>query len=73
MQLATHETLLDFGTQALFDPMGFENEQWMHLDSAGYDNASYGLRLRPIDVQKFGMLFLNNGCWSGQQLIWNEW
>jgi len=73
VQLATHETLLDFGTQALFDPMGFENEQWMHLDSAGYDNASYGLRLRPIDVQKFGMLFLNNGCWSGQQLIWNEW
>jgi CubicO group peptidase (beta-lactamase class C family) len=69
VQLATHKTLLDFARQVLFDPMGFENEEWMHQDSAGYDNASYGLRLRPIDMQKFGILFLNNGCWSGEQLV----
>src|SRR5262249_17735646 len=73
VQLATHKTLLDFGRQALFSPMGFENEEWMHQDRAGYDNASYGLRLRPIDMQKFGVLFLNQGCWNGQQLISKEW
>jgi hypothetical protein len=53
--------------------MGFENEEWMHQDSAGYDNGSFGLRLRPIDMQKFGILFLNQGCWGGRQLISKEW
>jgi len=73
VQLATNKTLLDFGREVLFGPMGFENEEWMHQDGAGYDNASYGLRLRPIDMQKFGILFLNNGCWSGRQLISRSW
>jgi CubicO group peptidase (beta-lactamase class C family) len=73
VQLATNKTLLDFAKEALFDPMGFQNEEWMHQDRAGFDNASYGLRLRPIDMQKFGILFLNEGCWDGQQLISKQW
>jgi CubicO group peptidase (beta-lactamase class C family) len=73
VQLATNKTLLDFGKQVLFDPMGFQNEEWMHQDATGFDNPSYGLRLRPIDMQKFGILFLNNGCWERQQLISKEW
>ena len=73
VQYATRQTLLDFGKTALFDPMGFENEEWMHQDRSGFDNASYGLRMRPVDMQKFGILFLNRGCWEGQQLISPGW
>jgi uncharacterized caspase-like protein/CubicO group peptidase (beta-lactamase class C family) len=73
VQYATKRSLMDFARAALFDPMGFQNEEWMHQDGAGFDNASYGLRLRPIDMQKFGMLFLNEGCWEGQQLLSREW
>jgi CubicO group peptidase (beta-lactamase class C family) len=73
VQYATKQTLLGFAKAALFDPMGFRNEEWMHRDSSGFDNASYGLRLRPIDMQKFGILFLNQGCWESQQLISKEW
>jgi len=32
----------------------------MGQDASGYDNGAYGLRLRPIDMQKFGVLFLNH-------------
>ncbi len=73
VQYATNQSLLDFAKAALFDPMGFQNEEWMHQDRAGFDNASYGLRLRPVDMQKFGILFLNEGCWDGQQLLSKAW
>jgi hypothetical protein len=64
---------LDFGKASLFDPMGFQNEEWMHQDPSGFDNPSYGLRLRPIDMQKFGILFMNEGCWAGRQLLSRTW
>jgi CubicO group peptidase (beta-lactamase class C family) len=73
VQSATKQTLMAFGKTALFGPMGFRNEEWMHQDRSGLDNASYGLRLRPVDMQKFGILFLNQGCWDGAQLVSKEW
>jgi CubicO group peptidase (beta-lactamase class C family) len=73
LQYLTKKTLLDFAKESLFDPMGFENEEWMHQDAAGFDNGSYGLRLRPIDMQKFGLLYMNSGCWEGKQLISSQW
>src|SRR5262249_44099705 len=73
VQYATKRSLLDFGRNALFDLMEFKNEEWMHQDASGFDNASYGLRLRPIDMQKFGILYLNEGCWAGRQLLSKDW
>jgi CubicO group peptidase (beta-lactamase class C family) len=73
VQYAAKKTLFDYAKETLFDPMGFSNEEWMHEDPAGFDNPAYGLRLRPVDMQKFGMLYLNQGCWNGQQLLSKEW
>jgi CubicO group peptidase (beta-lactamase class C family) len=73
VQYATHQSLFDFAKAALFDPMGFQNEEWMHQDKAGFDNAAYGLRLRPVDMQKFGLLFMNQGCWEGRRLLSEKW
>jgi len=68
-----HATLLDLAKRTLFGPMSFEHEEWMHEDKSRIDNAAYGLRLRPVDMQKFGVLFLNGGCWDGQQLVPRDW
>jgi CubicO group peptidase (beta-lactamase class C family) len=73
VQYATGKRLFDFGVEALFDPMGFKNEEWIGQDSTGIDLASYGLRLRPMDMQKFGILFLNHGRWGSQQLLSEDW
>ncbi len=73
VEYATHQTLFDFANENLFEPMQFENQEWMHEDPSGIDNGAFGLRLRPIDMQKFGILFLNDGCWNGQQLISSKW
>jgi CubicO group peptidase (beta-lactamase class C family) len=73
IECATHQSLFDFGNSALFEPMGFENQEWMHEDRSGIDNGAYGLRLRPIDMQKFGVLYLNQGTWDGKQLISPAW
>jgi CubicO group peptidase (beta-lactamase class C family) len=73
IQYATNESLYDFANQALFEPMGFQNQEWMHEDASGIDNGAYGLRLRPIDMQKFGLLYLNEGCWQGRRLLSREW
>jgi CubicO group peptidase (beta-lactamase class C family) len=73
VQYATKRTLYDFAEANLFGPMQFENAEWMHEDAAAFDNGSYGLRLRPVDMQKFGILYLNEGCWEGRRLISSAW
>jgi len=73
VQCAAHQSLLDFANVTLFRPMKFENQEWMHQDRDGIDNGAYGLRIRPIDMQKFGVLFLNEGNWQGTQLISRAW
>jgi CubicO group peptidase (beta-lactamase class C family) len=73
LQFSTQKSLFDFAKENLFDPMGFKNEEWMHQDKRGFDNGAYGLRLRPLDMQKFGLLYLNSGCWEGRRLISQDW
>jgi CubicO group peptidase (beta-lactamase class C family) len=73
VQYATHKSALEFAEETLFGPMGFRNYEWMHQDASGFDNAGYGLRLRPIDMQKFGLLYLNDGEWKGRRLISRQW
>jgi CubicO group peptidase (beta-lactamase class C family) len=70
---AAHETLFDFAETRLFGPLEFRNEEWMHEDAAGIDNGAYGLRLRPIDMQKLGVLLLDHGRWNGRQLLSESW
>jgi CubicO group peptidase (beta-lactamase class C family) len=73
VQYATGMRLFDFANEALFGPMGFKNAEWMHEDPTGLDLASYGLRLRPVDMQKLGILFMNRGRWGDRQLLSREW
>jgi CubicO group peptidase (beta-lactamase class C family) len=73
VQYATGKRLFDYGTETLFAPMGFKNAEWTQQDPSGLDLASYGLRLRPMDMQKFGILFLHHGRWGTEQLLSEHW
>jgi CubicO group peptidase (beta-lactamase class C family) len=35
--------------------------------------GGFDLQLRPLDMAKFGYLFLNNGTWDGEQVLSSNW
>ena len=73
LQYATGKRALDFAGEALFGPLGFQNAEWMHQDARGLDLGGFGLRLRPIDLHKLGVLYLDGGVWQGKQLVSRAW
>ena len=73
LEYATHRSALELAEEWLFGPMGFRNYEWMHEDRSGIDNGSYGLRLRPVDMQKLGVLYLRQGEWEGRRILSREW
>jgi CubicO group peptidase (beta-lactamase class C family) len=70
---AAKTSALEFAEEALLRPMGFRNHEWMHQDSVGIDNGAYGLRLRPIDMQKLGVLYEQRGVWNHHALLSSAW
>jgi CubicO group peptidase (beta-lactamase class C family) len=73
LSYCTGKSAFEFAVDNLFEPLGFKNAEWMHQDGSGLDMGGYGLRLRPIDMQKWGVLFLNKGRLGGKQLISEDW
>ncbi len=73
LSYASGKSAFDFAREHLFEPLDFRNAEWMHQDATGIDMGGYGLRLRPIDMQKWGVLFLNNGLWEGKRIISEGW
>jgi CubicO group peptidase (beta-lactamase class C family) len=70
---ATKKAPFEFAEEVLFGPLHFENEEWMHQDASGLDNGGYGLRLRPVDMQKLGILYLQGGTFRGARLLSQAW
>jgi hypothetical protein len=73
LSYSTGLSAFDFANKYLFRPLGFRNAEWMHQDSTGINMGGYGLRLRPIDMQKLGILYLQNGKWRDRQIVSPEW
>jgi CubicO group peptidase (beta-lactamase class C family) len=62
-----------FARQRLFDPLGMRNVEWLWPDRQGLHPGGWALRLRAIDMAKFGQLILNGGRWDGQPVVSSEW
>ncbi|MDU4695926.1 MAG: serine hydrolase [Paenibacillus sp.] len=60
-----------FAEEYLFGPLGIEKFRWEH-DPQGIHTGGFGLWLRPDDMMKFGLLYLQQGVWNGRQLISRE-
>ena len=69
---ATGQGLEAFATERLFAPLGIERFEWRrHANEL--PSAASGLRLRPVDLAKFGYLYLNRGQWNGRQILPAAW
>jgi len=69
---ATGQTVLDYLTPRLFQPLGIESPEW-GTTAEGYSLGGYGLFIRTEDIAKFGQLYLQKGQWNGQQVLPEKW
>jgi len=67
-------TTRELGNQFLFHPLGFDVPlgDWPG-DPQGVTAGGAGLRLSSRELAKIGYLYLNDGCWSGTQLVPASW
>lgn len=68
----TGKSAEQYAATELFSKIGIENWEWWHGND-GLTWTSGELHLRPIDMLKFGQLYLNKGNWNGNQIISERW
>ena len=61
-----------FAEKYLFTLLGIKNYKWTKSHRK-FPAAASGLRLTSRDLLKFGLLYLNNGQWNGQQILSENW
>lgn len=64
--------LKSFAQEHLFLPMDTEVGDWLQ-DRDGHYIGSGGIHLRSRDAAKFGLLYLNDGEYEGEQIISPDW
>lgn len=71
-QFKTHQEYLDFWYSSLIDKIGM-NSMIVETDMSGnFVGSSYGWATAR-DWSKFGLLYLNNGNWNGEQILDPSW
>ena len=73
LQRTTGKWLTDFAREALFEPLGITQFEWLKMPHNGEVAAASGLRLRPRDMAKIGELVLEKGMWSGRRVVSEAW
>jgi len=69
---ASGMNIIDFSKKYLFKPLGIDSISW-DVFPGGEVETGGGLHLRPRDMMKFGVTYLNGGVWNGEQIITSDW
>jgi hypothetical protein len=72
VQKVTGQTIFDYLTPRLFDPLGIKDIDW-ETDPKGINTGGWGLRLKTEDMAKFGQLFLQKGKWKRKRILPESW
>ena len=72
IEVVSNKSTLTFAQEYLFGPLGITDVYW-RFDAQHVYYGGSELHLNPRDMAKFGLLFLNNGSWNGQQIIPSDW
>jgi CubicO group peptidase (beta-lactamase class C family) len=73
IEKASNMSLHDFAVKNLYGPMGITNFKWNFKPDKSNAENYCEVFLRPRDMAKFGLLYLNNGVWNNKQLVPAEW
>ncbi|WP_163339502.1 serine hydrolase [Desulfopila sp. IMCC35008] len=71
IQKTTGQTAFDFARQHLFSPLGIHDIHWKSHNglTIGYSDIT----MRPLDMARFGYLFIKEGRWNEKQILPTEW
>jgi CubicO group peptidase (beta-lactamase class C family) len=72
VEVATGRKAKEYAQEKLFTPLGIDTFHWL-ADSMGHVFGNSWLKLRPVDMARFGYLFLNKGMWNGRQIVPRGW
>ncbi|GAB6991449.1 serine hydrolase domain-containing protein [Paenibacillus pini] len=72
VQACTGQTVKDYLTTRLFDPLGIEFVEW-ETSPLGVTLGCAGLVISTEELSRFGQFLLQKGQWKGQQLVPEEW
>jgi CubicO group peptidase (beta-lactamase class C family) len=76
VQKLTGQTLLDYLTPRIFEPLGIQGATWesyINNDGAAVNFGGWGLSIKTEDIARFGRLYLQKGVWNGQRLLPEAW
>jgi CubicO group peptidase (beta-lactamase class C family) len=75
LERATGMHVADYLQERIWKPMGAEFPASWSLDSAssGFEKMESGINARGVDYARFGLLYLHNGFWNGQQILPADW
>lgn len=62
----------EFSELYLFDPLGIDSTSWFQYNNGVYATDG-SLYLRPRDMMKFGVMYLNKGYWNGERILPEYW
>ncbi len=68
----TKQTLKEFGTKYLFNPLGIVSFNWWP-DRFGYTTGSTLMELSPRSMAKLGLMVARDGCYGGKRIVSSDW
>ena len=69
----TGVTLQEYLYEKIWNKIGMESGAYFIADDLGIEMALGGLNATLRDYAKFGILYLNEGVWDGEQIVPAEW
>jgi hypothetical protein len=72
VQRLTGETLLEYLTPRLFEPLGITGATW-ETHPNGVNFGGWGLKIKTEDIARFGQLYLQKGVWNGRRIVPESW
>ncbi len=68
----TGQSTLEYAEERIFNPLNITDVQWP-VDKQGYNVGGDKMFMKPVDMAKFGCLYLQQGSWEGEQIIPESW
>jgi CubicO group peptidase (beta-lactamase class C family) len=69
IEKSSKQTLHEFAEKYLFGPLGTTDFKWAYVLNQDHQDDYGQLYLKPRDMAKLGLVYLNGGKWNGKQII----